>query len=497
MKRITLVVCVVLLAGLGLWAQTPAAGTDGTAAAGPSAASGGSGGAGGSQGSSAPASGAAAAGSGEDDFFGSGQVEATQGAADTKNPAEAVESEKLGFSGQLQAISAYTMTRNFVQGITGFSDNTFGNTIMGDFLVDARLPKSFRMFMDLGIDYIPTGVPVPTTFTGIIPGYSQPQQLVLSQNETTLLDLKEVFVDFNFDNNAVHFRAGKQVLQWGTGYFWNPTDLINVAHKSFTNLEALLEGVFGLRTDVTFSQVFHLYTFINLNGVTDLTDAAYAARTEFLAGKVEFGFSGWYQYDKIPVFGSDITMPLFWELNMTGEASLSYGDNVQKLDTNGNPYSVSNQLVPKVDIGLSRTFDVLNVQDRLSVMAEFFWNSDGYDQNMFQSLSSSSTNLATFLNTYYHPSYYGQYYGALFVSIADFGLQNMTLSLDGLCNFSDMSAIALVGLSDAPVNNFTLEVQVGSYLGANSGEYVITINPTTGTFTNNMFFVILSAQVNF
>lgn len=462
----------------------------------------GSGAAGSAQGSSAPAqgTGAAAAGSDESDFFGSGQVEAPQGAADTKNPAAAVESEKLGFSGQFQSLSSYSMTRNFVQGNTGFNDNTFANTMMGDFLVDARLPRSFRMFLDMNINYVPTGVPVPTTFIGA--PYPLPSPLTLYQNETTLLDLKEVFVDFNFASNAIHFRAGKQVLQWGTGYFWNPTDLINVSHKSFTNLNALLDGVFGLRTDVTFSPAFHLYTFINLNGVTDLTYAAYAARTEFLVGKVEFGFSGWYEYNKIPVFGGDITMPLFWELNMTGEASLSYGDNIQKLDTSGNPYSVSNQLVPKVDIGLSRTFDVLNVQDRLTVMTEFFWNSDGYSQDMFTlnnvvPLQSGLTALQTFLSGYYHASYYGQYYGALFVSIADFGLPDMTLSLNGLMNFSDSSAIALVGLSDSPVNNFTLEVQLGSFLGPNNSEYTITENSSTGVLTNNMFFVILSAQVNF
>ena len=357
------------------------------------------------------------------------------------------------------------------------------------------------MFMDLNINYVPTGVAVPTTFTGILPPpfAPQPQQLTLVQNETTVLDIKEVFVDFNFASNAIHFRAGKQVLQWGTGYFWNPTDLINVAHKSFTNLNALLDGVFGLRTDVTFSQAFHLYTFINLNGVTDLTNVAYAARTEFLAGKVEFGFSGWYEYNKIPVFGTDITTPLFWELNMTGEASLSYGDNVQKIDTSGNPYSVSNQFVPKVDIGLSRTFDVLNVVDRLMVEAEFFWNSDGYSQNMFQTFSgpAQAQSLANFLSSYYHASYYGQYYGALFASIADFGLPNMTLSLNGLMNFSDSSAIALVGLSDSPVNNFTLQLQVGSFLGPNNSEYAVSANPTTGALVNNMFFVILSAQVNF
>jgi hypothetical protein len=473
-KYLIAIALAVCLGGLGAFAQAEAPAADQPPAAPPAA---------GQQGATS---------SSEDEFFGSAGVEAKQGAAEKPNAAEAVEveKEKLGFSGQLQSLSAYTVTRNFVQGTAGVNDNTFANTVMGDFLVDARLPKSYRMFMDLNINYVPTGVPVPETFSGF-PG---PGTLTLVQNQTTLLDIKEVFVDFNFAN-TVYFRAGKQVLQWGTGYFWNPTDLINVSHKSFTNLNALLDGVFGLRGDVTFTPSFHLYTFINLNGVQDLTDVAYAARTEFLAGKAELGLVGWYEYNKIPVFGADLTMPLFWELNMTGEASLSYGDNQQKYDTSGNAYSVSSQLVPKVDLGLSRTFDAFNVQDRVSVMTEFFWNSDGYNQNMFQDLTG--LNLNTFYSTYYHAGYYGQYYGALFISIGSFGLTNMTLSLDGLCNFSDMSAIALVGLSYEPVSNFTLQVQVGSYLGANNGEYTISVNPTTTAITNNQFFGILGATVNF
>ena len=138
--------------------------------------------------------------------------------------------------------------------------------------------------------------------------------------------MKEFFVDFNAAN-TVYFRAGKQVLQWGTGYFWNPTDLINIEHKSFTNLTALLDGVFGLRIDVVFSRDFHLYTFLNLNAIQDITDVAFAARSEFLVGTFEFGFSGWLKSEKIPVFGTDLTTPLFWSLNLTGEASFSWGDN--------------------------------------------------------------------------------------------------------------------------------------------------------------------------
>jgi hypothetical protein len=488
MKRVAWIICAVLLIGPGLWAQTAASPADGTQGA----AGQGSAAAGGAQAGAPPAD------SGEGDFFGSGEVEAKQGAAEKKNVAEAVEGEKLGFSGQLQTLSTYNMTRNFIQGNAGLSDNTFTNAIMGDFLVDARLPRSFRTFLDLNITYLPTGTPVPVTFTGA--PYPLPSTLTLAQTQNTLLDIKEVFVDFNFADNAIHFRAGKQVLKWGTGYFWNPTDLINIQHKSFTNLTALLDGVFGLRTDFTFSPNFHLYTFINLNGVTDLTTIAYAARTEFLAGTMEFGFSGWYQYDasnQVPVFGADLSMPLFWELNLTGEASFAWGDPLQKFDPVNGPYWVQNQPVAKVDVGLSRTFDVLNVQDRLTVMAEFFWNSDGYSQNMLTAAYGPLYSAQSFLGTSYRAGYYGQYYGALFVSINDFGLPNMTLSLNGLMNFSDTSAIAYIGLADSPVNNFTLQVQVGSYLGNSNSEYTFTLNPTTGALASNMFFVILSAQVNF
>jgi len=307
--------------------------------------------------------------------------------------------------------------------------------------------------------------------------------------------VKEIFFDFNIAN-TVYFRAGKQVLQWGTGYFWNPTDLINIEHKSFTNQDALLQGVFGLRSDVVFSPKIHLYTFLNLNGIQDISNVAFAARTEFLVRSFEFGFSGWFKPSTIPVFGTDFTTPLFWNLNLTGEASLSWGDNQDKLDTSGNPYSVRNQLVPKVDVGLSRSFDAFDVQDRINVMTEFFYNSDGYDQNMFQIFDQ--TQRKTFLNGYYQSGYYGQYYGALFITINSFFLTNMTLTLDMLANFSDLSAIPMVILSYTPVNNFTLSFQLGACLGADKREYTVSYNPSSGAvLSNNMFFTSLGAKVAF
>jgi hypothetical protein len=405
----------------------------------------------------------------EEDFFGTADVEAVKGAAEKIDVQQEIEKERVGLSGILQANGSYTMTRNFINGSAGSSDNSLGNVMSGDFLVDVRLKKSFRAFVDLSLGY-------------------------LAENQTTLLGVKEMFVDFNIAN-TVYFRAGKQVLQWGTGYFWNPTDLINIEHKSFGNLDALREGVFGLRSDVVFSPRIHLYTFLNFNAVEDISNAALAARMEFLVGSFEFAFSGWYKSTKIPVFGVDFTAPLFWSLNLTGEASLSWGDNQDKMNTTGVIYSIRDRLVPKIDVGLSRTFDAFDVQDRISVNAEFFYNDSGYDEYMFELLSLA--NRKVFFSGDYQPGFYGKYYAALFVTVNKFIVSDMTLALSGIGNFSDMSGIVMAALSYAPVNNFTVSLQLGSYVGADNREYTISYNPSSGALGNNMFVASLGAKVSF
>jgi hypothetical protein len=285
-----------------------------------------------------------------------------------------------------------------------------------------------------------------------------------------LIGLKEVFVDFNAANR-VYFRAGKQVLQWGRGYLWNPTDLINVQRKSFTDLEALREGVFGVRADVVFARWFHLYTFFDLNEVEDLSDIAAAARAEFLLGSVEFAFSGWGKYWEIPVFGFDLSAPLFWDLSFHGEGTLSWGYPVPMMDTAGNEVAIRDELVPRVSAGVSRSFDAGDIQDRIVVNAEFYYNHLGYEQNMFELLASNPLGLALFLSDYYQAGDYGKYYGALFVTINRLCRTNLTLNLSGLGNFSDLSFVALADLAYAPVNNFTLSLTIGSFLGKDLREY--------------------------
>ena len=438
----------------------------------------------------------------EEDFFGSAEVEAAEGEAEVRNLAEELDQERLGFSGNLEASGSYLLTREFLRGELGQEDNELGLLVQGDFLLDARLKKGFRAFLDLSIGYAVGGAPVPHSFTvlALVDGLSPGDVLLVTEESATLIGLKEVFIDFNFAN-AVYFRAGKQVLQWGRGLLWNPTDLINVQRKSFSDLEALREGVFGLRADVVFARAFHLYTFFDLNNVEDLSDIAMAARAEFLLGSVEFAFSGWAKPSEIPVFGFDLSAPLFWDLSFHGEGTLSWGFPVDKMTTGGLADPVRDQLVPRISVGLSRSFEAGDIQDRIVVNTEFYYNGLGYGEDMFEALAADPPNLAQFLSTYYHSGDYGTYYGALFVTINRLFKTNLTLNLSGLGNLSDLSFIALADLAWVPVNNFTLSLSLSSFLGADLREYTTLprFNSTTSQYDlgGSAFSVGLGARVAF
>ena len=139
------------------------------------------------------------------------------------------------------------------------------------------------------------------------------------------------------------------------------------------------------------------------------------------------------------------------------------------MTTGGLPDPVRDQLVPRISVGLSRSFEAGDIQDRIVVNTEFYYNGLGYGEDMFEVLSAVEP--GPFLSTYYHSGDYGTYYGALFVTINRLFKTNLTLNLSGLGNFSDLSFVALADLAWVPVNNFTLSLSLSSFLGADLREY--------------------------
>lgn len=60
--------------------------------------------------------------------------------------------------------------------------------------------------------------------------------------------LSRGYVDFT-PNDFLSIRAGKQRLGWGTGYAWNPTDILDQPRNAFTDVDDP-DGIMAFRTDL-------------------------------------------------------------------------------------------------------------------------------------------------------------------------------------------------------------------------------------------------------
>ena len=135
--------------------------------------------------------------------------------------------------------------------------------------------------------------------------------------------------------------------------------------------------------------------------------------------------------------------------------------------TDGSSYKLRNQFVPRFCIGFTKSFDIGNVTDRLTITPEFYYNHAGYDDDMFE---DETTRLA-FIEDYYEFGNYGKIYSSLFVNVKKFIISNIQLNMNLLGNLTDLSFILSTGITYNPVYNVTFNVDVLSYLGKENREF--------------------------
>jgi hypothetical protein len=131
-------------------------------------------------------------------------------------------------------------------------------------------------------------------------------QSYLKNMLSTELNFKEVFLDFNIAQR-VYFRLGKQVLQWGRNYFWNPTDLLNVEQKDFFNMSDYRDGAMGIKMHIPFGTAVNIYGFLDIGDEAKPEDFGIAGKVEFVLGRSEFGLSAWAKQGYVPVYGFDFS----------------------------------------------------------------------------------------------------------------------------------------------------------------------------------------------
>ena len=283
--------------------------------------------------------------------------------------------------------------------------------------------------------------------------------------------IKELFVDFNFGRH-VYFRTGKQVLQWGQCYLWNPTDMINIENKSFLEKLQNREGTYGVKMHIPFGTLVNIYGFAGMNKVDSLKDVSGAGKFEFLISETEMAFSVWGKKNYNPVYGYDVSGRLLG-IDIKGEASYSHGSNTTKIE------KISGLTVPPEDdanifkgsINIGRDFDFGEKTDRINVSMEFFYNGDGYSDNPFEDQAITSVLISGGL---YQPNYLSKYYAALFITVNEFIISDITLALNGISNIQQKSFIASTSLSYSNINNFTAGLYANCYLGNEEGEYRVT-----------------------
>lgn len=386
---------------------------------------------------------------------------------------DVVEQESFGISGAINSRNSYAMNRDWLSGnTTSTAQNSLNNQIQTNMLLEARARQSTKAVVNVINNIYAQGRAEQRTFQDTTTG------AMSRVNETVYYDFRftEAFVDTNI-NRAIYFRAGKQVLVWGRGFFWNPSDVINAELRSATDAFQFREGTYGLRAHVPFGSSLNFYSFTGVGQSRRAEDIlqAFKAEVAFKQGEVATGIIMGQR--KVPVYLAEASTR-FLTLDWRIEATYAYGDNANRIDpVNFNvlaptTFQLRNQHVFKGVLSFGRSFEVFDVADRLGVNLEYFYNGAGYAEGVFD---KSPLVRAYFMqNGLYRPNFYGVHYAGIFLTYARFLVQDMNFALNTLGNITDGSVIISQLLSYNPLFNLTLTWQNNIFTGKPNGEYTVS-----------------------
>jgi hypothetical protein len=374
--------------------------------------------------------------------------------------------KRIGLSGEILSVNQYFAPRDDEAAVKQ-DGSEFRPYIIGTIFTDIRLPSDVK-------------------------GFGNFEALHEARENETTLGVKELFVDFNL-GRAVYFRTGKQVLQWGRCYLWNPTDLVNIEKKTFLTKIGSREGTYGLKLHVPFGTKVNMYGFADTNETDHVSEIAGAYKLEFLAGATEMALSVWGKDHYRPVYGYDFSTRLLG-IDIVGEASASYGSNTWKLDETGGVLTAERERgrwIPKASIDFGHAFDFNDQPDKIQVNLEFFYNGDGYRDNVFSdrktyfydkpvtveadgvkvALPAGTKDIYLLGNDLYEPNYHSAYYAALFTTVNKFFTSDFSFKLNCISNIEQRSFIVSTGLAYANINDFKAGIEVYTFIGDRYTEY--------------------------
>jgi hypothetical protein len=367
------------------------------------------------------------------------------------------DAKTVGLSGSILTL----MQTGWLQprsGDPGAKRSAFGATAVGNAALDVRMTRGFKAFADLEWTYAPASA----NATGMDTGASW--------------RVPEMFLDANLDHR-VYVRVGKQVLQWGRGEFFNPTDLVNVEHKAFFRRIGNREGTYGAKVHVPFGTTWNLYGFLDARGAESPDTLAGAVKAEVLLGRTEMAIMAWGGGYRSPVYGADFSTRIL-DIHVTGEAALhSSLESRRVFADSGVPRVEAEETkwAPRLALGLGRSFQVSGIQDRLTTLAEFYYNGPGSSARRMGLSSggvapSAAAGLAA---AFYEPHSVSRRYAAFFGTFNRFLRSDVTLIFNAVGNLDQRCALLSTGVTYRDLNDFSLGLFVQGFAGPGDTEYAL------------------------
>lgn len=201
--------------------------------------------------------------------------------------------------------------------------------------------------------------------------------------------VKEAFTDFSVADRAF-FRFGLHTVTWGTGYFFSPvSDIINASSINPEDIDAQVDGVLNLRTQVTFPDSQNcLWAYVIPSSSLKAIDTAFAAKYDLVLGGWEIGFGGYYKYQNSPKVVLTASGSLK-KCTIFGELVYRYGADSEWLE---NTDWDDKKNIIQATAGVSYMFK----EPQIMIAGQYYY--DGNDKDMKHEYFTYGHNLAAMVN---------------------------------------------------------------------------------------------------
>lgn len=358
---------------------------------------------------------------------------------------------------------------------TTFADTPYSSPNLLDLFADVRPNDRVRGFAQARIKYDFSITAGDTDAYG-------------NELEPGSVTLDQLWLKFDVANR-VFITAGRQRIKWGSGRFWNPTDMMNQQA-----LDALNVAVFDERTGVTLLKVHvpieaigaNLYAVGNFEGAESFKRIGGALRTEWVIGPSELALTAAARKGDPLRLGGDISAGI-GPIDLHVEGAVKHGDKSTYYDGTFDidalpdltvedfisgaaedalsfPTEVdrSDEWIPQVVAGAEVGIKI-NDDDTIYLGAEYFYNGAGYaDGELLPWLFLSGT---------YQPFYTGQHYFGAYLAVPSPGnWDDTSFTTSTLGNLSDQTYVSRLDVS-TKINTFlSLNAYAGVYYGE-TGEF--------------------------